>query len=242
MQSKDIPQSELKTRVARFAIDDLVDAGYIHSNMKIGLGTGSTAMPAVTRLAELIKEGKLKGIRAVATSFQTTIACEDLGIPVFSMNSREISGVLDLAIDGADEISPEKNLIKGGGAALLLEKIVAYNAFRFVIIADESKVVSGLGSGFALPVEIVAEARVSVITALEKLGAAAVLRQAVRKAGPVITDNGNLIVDCTWKTFIDPKEMENSVNAIVGVVENGFFTKNIPIVYIAHSDGQIEKK
>lgn len=242
MMNKTLSQSEQKNLVARFAIDDLVSLGYIRSNMKIGLGTGSTAMPAVQRIAELIKEGTLSGVRAVATSFQTTIECEKLGIPVFSMNAKEIGGELDLAIDGADEISPCKHLIKGGGAALLLEKIVAYNAQKFVIIADESKAVSALGSAFPLPIEIIAEARVSVSKALAELGATVTLRQGVRKAGPVITDNGNLIVDCLWQKSVDPATLEIAINSIVGVVENGFFTKNIPTVYIGHADGSVEKK
>jgi ribose 5-phosphate isomerase A len=248
MKSNPISQSEQKKLAAQFAIDDLVEKGLIFSGMKIGLGTGSTAMPAVTRLAEHIRAGRLSGIRAVATSFQTTIACEELGIPVFSMNAREIGGSLDLAIDGADEISPEKNLIKGGGAALLLEKIIAYNSKTFVIVADESKAVPSLGIRFPLPVEIIAEARVSAVAALSSLGATATLREGVRKAGPVITDNGNLIVDCLWpakkdgSSPIDPEEMERAIDDIVGVVENGFFTRNKPMVYIAHSDGSVEKR
>jgi len=248
MKNETVPQSEQKILAARSAIDDLVARGLIHSGMKIGLGTGSTAMPAVTRLSELIKDGTLSGIRAVSTSFQTTIACEDLGIPVFSMNSREIGGELDLAIDGADEITPDKSLIKGGGAALLLEKIVAYNAKAFVIVADESKAVPDLGTRFALPVEVIAEARVSVTAALAALGATVTLRQGVKKAGPVVTDNGNLILDCLWapdgsgKSPADPVKLESAINGIVGVVENGFFTRNVPTVYIAHADGTVERR
>jgi ribose 5-phosphate isomerase A len=248
MKNEPIPQSEQKKLAARHAIDDLVSRGLIRSGMKIGLGTGSTAMPAVTRLAELIKAGTLFGIRAVATSFQTTIACEELGIPVFSMNAREIGGYLDLAIDGADEISPEKHLIKGGGAALLLEKIVAYNSDAFVIVADESKTVASLGTNFALPVEVIAEARVSATVALAELGASVTLRQGVRKAGPVVTDNGNLILDCLWqadangRSPVNPAELEDAINSIVGIVENGFFTKNVPTVYVAHADGSVERR
>lgn len=242
MQNSALSQTDQKNLVARYAVDDLVKAGLIRSNMKIGLGTGSTAMPAVIRLAELIADGTLSNVRAVATSFQTTIACEDLGIPVYSMNSREIGGALDLAIDGADEISPGKHLIKGGGAALLLEKIVAYNAARFVIIADESKYVPDMGTRFSLPVEIIAEARTSASAALASLGAKVTLRQGLRKAGPVVTDNGNLIVDCLWEKPVDPVTMEKEINAIVGVVENGFFTANIPTVYIARADGTVSKR
>ncbi len=237
-----------KELVARYAVDDLVARGLLGAGMKLGLGTGSTAMPAVRRIAELMHGGTLAGIRAVATSFQTTIACEELGIPAFSMNAREIGGRLDLAIDGADEVSPEGYLIKGGGAALLLEKIVAYNAARFAIVADSSKAVGHLGTAFALPVEVIPEARVSVTAALARLGATATLREGVRKAGPVVTDNGNLILDCLWKAApdgsspIDPARMEDAIDGIVGVVENGFFTKNPPIVYVARADGTVETR
>lgn len=245
MPNETLSRDEQKVRAARYAIEDLYKRGLIRSGMKIGLGTGSTAMPAVARLAELIRDEGLSDIKAVATSFQTTIACENLGIPVFSMNSREIGGLLDLAIDGADEVSPAKHLIKGGGAALLLEKIVAYNATAFVIVADESKAVDDLGTGFPLPVEVIPEARVPVMAALAALGATAVLREGVRKAGPVITDNGNLILDCLWgKTggAVDPAELERKINLIVGVVDNGFFTAKIPTVYVAHADGSIERR
>ncbi len=238
---------EEKERAASFAVDDLIERGLIFSGMKIGLGTGSTAMPAIRRLAERIAEGAVSGIRAVATSFQTTIACENLGIPVFSMNSKEIGGKLDLAIDGADTISPEKHLIKGGRAALLLEKIIAYNAAVFVIVADSSKEAPHLGTAFPLPVEVVPEARVSAAKSLEALGAKPLLREGVRKAGPVVTDNGNLILDCLWQVTpdggspIDPAKMETEINLIPGVVENGFFTKNTPMVYIAAKDGGVQR-
>lgn len=248
MTNETLSAAAQKTLAARFAIDDLVARGELASGMKLGLGTGSTAMPAVARVAELVRDGTLSGIRAVATSFQTTIACEELGIPVFSLNSREISGSLDLAIDGADEITPDKRLIKGGGAALLLEKIVAYNATRFVVVADSSKDVRSIGAKFPLPVEVVAEARVSATRALEKLGAEVRLREGVRKAGPVVTDNGNLILDCLWKAGsagerpFDPDAMEALINAVAGVVENGLFTRNVPTVYVARADGTVERR
>ena len=241
MTENKLSQSEQKVLAARTAIDTLINEKLIFSGMKIGLGTGSTAMPAVQRLAERIKDGTLADIKAVATSFQTTIACEDLQIPVFSMNSKQIGGSLDLAIDGADEVSSEKNLIKGGGAALLLEKIVAYNAKQFVIVADSSKAVPSIGTKFPLPVEIIPEARVAVIREIEKLGASCTLRQGVKKAGPVITDNGNLILDILWQTPPDSVEMEKALNRITGVVENGFFTQNKPIVFVAQPDGSVKR-
>lgn len=237
-----INQNEQKVLAAVTAIDTLIKEGKIFSGIKIGLGTGSTAMPAVKRLSERIKDGTLKDVKSVATSFQTTVACQELGIPVYSMNDMTIGGSLDLAIDGADEVGPGNSLIKGGGAALLREKIIAYNSKEFVIVADESKVVESHGTKFALPVEIIAEARVSIIRELEKLGAECILRQGVRKAGPVVTDNGNMILDCTWENPVNALEMEDKIDSITGVVECGFFTKNVPSVFVAHADGSVERR
>lgn len=236
----DMSQNEQKLLAARTAIETLVEKGLIFSGMKIGLGTGSTALPAVKRLSEYIADGTLKDIRAVVTSFQTENACADWGIPVYSFKDRCIQGQLDLAVDGADEIDVNNNLIKGGGAALLREKIVAYNASRFVVVADSSKAVPNLGTKFALPVEIIPEAYMPVKITLEKLGASVVLREGVRKCGPVITDNGNQIVDCLWKQPVDAEAFEDTINAITGVVETGFFTKNKPVAFIAKADGTVE--
>ena len=236
----EITQSEQKKLAAVTAIDTVVEKGLIFSGMKIGLGTGSTALPAVKRLSEYIAEGKLKDIKAVATSFQTENACADWGVPVYSFRDRVIDGQLDLAIDGADEIDGDCNCIKGGGAALLREKIVAYNAKKFVVVADSSKAVSTLGTKFALPIEIIPEAFIPVKKQLEKMGAKVVLREGVRKCGPVITDNGNQIVDCLWENPVDPVKFEDEINDITGVVETGFFTKNKPAAFIAKSDGTVE--
>lgn len=237
-----LSQSEEKLLVSKVAIDKLIEEGKIFSGMKIGLGTGSTAIPAVRRLAERIQDGTLKNISAVVTSFQTQNECQDLGIPVYSLNDRTIAGQLDLAIDGADEVDPENNVIKGGGAALLREKIVAYNAKVFVVVADSSKVVESLGTKFPLPVEIIAEARVPVTKAIEALGGKCTLREGVKKAGPVITDNGNQILDVLWEKPVDPVKMEEEINSIAGVVEVGFFTKNTPIVFACNSKGKVEER
>jgi ribose 5-phosphate isomerase A len=239
---KPLSQSEQKLLASETAVNTLVKREKIFSGMKIGLGTGSTALPAVFRIAEYIKDGRLTDIKAVVTSFQTANACQDLGISVYSLNDRSIGGKLDLAIDGADEVDLCCNLIKGGGAALLREKIVAYNAVSFVIVADETKSVKTMGTGFALPVEIIAEARIPVIVQLEKLGATCTLREGLRKCGPVITDNGNQIIDCSWKAPVDPAAMEDVIDGIAGVVENGFFTKNKPVVFIAKADGSVEER
>ena len=237
-----LSQNEQKLLVANTAIDTLIEKGMIFSGMKIGLGTGSTAMPAVKRLAEHINNGDLKDIKAVVTSFQTQNACQDYGIPVFSMSDRAIEGELDLAIDGADEIDPDCNLIKGGGAAHVREKLVEYNSKVFVVIADSSKSVPSIGTKFPVPVEIIPEARMAVTNALNKMGAKAVLREGVRKCGPVITDNGNQILDCTWEKPINVPEMETKINSLVGVVETGLFTQKKPIVFISKEDGSVETR
>ena len=235
-------QSEQKVLVANTAIDTLIKEGKIFSGMKIGLGTGSTAMPAVKRLAEHINSGELKDIKAVVTSFQTQNACQDYGIPVYSLNDRIINGELDLAIDGADEVDPQCNCIKGGGAAHVREKLVEYNSKIFVVISDSSKSVETIGTKFPVPVEIIGEARIPVTNALNKMGAKCVLREGVKKCGPVITDNGNQILDCTWESPINVPEMEDKINGIAGVVECGLFTKNKPIVFIAKEDGSVERR
>ena len=141
---KQFKAAEQKKIVGEYAIDTLIERGLIFNGMKIGLGTGSTAIQAVYRLAKHIADCKLTSVQAAVTSFQTRIACEQLGIPVYSLNSPYIAGSLDLTIDGADEIDNENRLIKGGGAAMLREKIAAYNSRLFVIIADESKLVPHL--------------------------------------------------------------------------------------------------
>ena len=235
-------QNEQKVLVANTAVDKLIEEGKIFDGMKIGLGTGSTAMPAVKRLAEHIQNGTVKDVKAVVTSFQTAVACQELGIPVYTLNDKIIGGQLDLAIDGADEVDDDCNCIKGGGAAHLREKLVEYNSKIFVVIGDSSKAVKTIGTQFRVPVEIIGDARVPVTQALNKLGADCVLREGVKKAGPVITDNGNMILDCHWESPINVAEMEDKINQIVGVVENGLFSKNKPIVFIAQDDGTVDIK
>jgi ribose 5-phosphate isomerase A len=231
-------QQEMKALVGRTAVERLVKNG-----MKLGLGTGSTAIPAVAHIGKLLQEGKLSGIKAVSTSFQTTIECEKWGIPLYTLNSKEIDGELDLTIDGADEVDPKKYCIKGGGGALLLEKIIAYASKAYCIVIDESKLVENLALKFPLPIEVIPAARISVTKTLSEMGVEGVevkLREAVRKAGPVITDNGNILLDILFKEKIDPAGFEFALNSIPGVVENGFFTRLLPTVFIGHKDGSIE--
>jgi len=226
---------KMKQAAGKAAVDSLVKSG-----MKLGLGTGSTAIHAIRRVGELLSQGVLSDIYAFTTSFQSEIECEKLKIPFFPLNSRELAGKLDLTIDGADEVDPQSYLIKGGGGAMLIEKLAAYASAAYAITVDESKVVGSLGTGFPVPVEVIPEARVSASMALEAMGAAVTLREALRKAGPVITEHGNLILDIRFAKPVDPVAMEREINYIPGVVENGFFTRNRPVVYIAHLDGNIE--
>jgi ribose 5-phosphate isomerase A len=226
-----------KEAAGRAAVDALVKSG-----MRLGLGTGSTAIHAIRRVGELLQCGALADIRAFATSFQAAIECEKLGIPVFPLNSPELSGSLDLTIDGADEVDPQNRLIKGGGGALLIEKLAAYNSAAYAITVDESKIVYTLGTAFPIPIEVVPEARVTAGGALKKLGADVTLREAVKKAGPVITEHGNLILDIRFASPVDPAEMEREINQIPGVVENGLFTRIRPMVFIAYSGGTVKER
>jgi len=227
----------MKEAAGKAAVDTMVKSG-----MKLGLGTGSTAIHAVRRVGELLSLGVLRDICAFATSFQTEMECEKLKIPVYSLNSRQLSDGLDLTIDGADEVDPHNQLIKGGGGALLIEKLTAYSSESFAIVIDESKLKDHLGTNFPIPVEVIPEARVQTIKTLEKLGATVIIREALRKAGPVITEHGNIILDIRFETPVDPIAMEIELNRIPGVVENGIFTGKPPVVYYARSDGTVESR
>lgn len=227
-------------------------AGYLAAEhclrpgMKVGMGTGSTAIHTAIRTVQLIAEGRLDGIKIVATSFQTQVYLEDQGVRVYSMNDREIGGRLDVTIDGADEVDPEFRLIKGGGAAQLREKIAAYNSTDFYVVADSSKLVEKLGQGFPVPVEVVPEARASVIARLAALGLAAELRMAKRKAGPVVTDNGGLVLDIHFPGGIEAAtgksiaEFESILDAIPGATANGIFTRPVAGVFVGREDGRAE--
>jgi ribose 5-phosphate isomerase A len=224
-----------KEAAAKAAVDALVKSG-----MKLGLGTGSTAIHAIKRIGSLMEQGVLRDISAFATSFQAEIECEKLGIPIYPLNSRELSSGLDLTIDGADEVDPHNRLIKGGGGALLIEKIAAYASSLYAIVVDESKLAERLGMQFPVPLEVIPEARVQTARTLEKIGASVMLREALRKAGPVITEHGNLLLDIRFSSPVDPAAMEIELNQIPGVVENGFFTRKQPAVFIARLDGTVD--
>jgi ribose 5-phosphate isomerase A len=212
---------------------------YVTSTMKVGMGTGSTAVWAIRRIGERLAAGEISDVIGVATSSQSELECHELGIPLRSMNDPEISGKLDVTIDGADEVDPRRRLIKGGGGALLIEKVVAYNSARMVVVADQSKLADHLGTGYPVPLEVLPLARVPVLEALKRLGARPQVRLAERKMGAVITDNGNIIVDVTFPEPIDPAAMEDELSRIPGVLGNGLFTRIDPVVLVGREDGTV---
>jgi len=193
-------------------------AGLVEDGMVIGLGTGSTVLYAIESLSGRIRDGL--SVSGVPTSFQTAMRAREYGIPLTTLDDNP---VLDLAIDGADQIDPRFRLIKGRGAALTREKCVAAAAFRFIVVVDEAKMVPALHG--TVPVEAIPFAVTTVMAQLRGLGCRPFIREAVRKDGPVITDNGNFIIDCHFEEIPDPEGLEAGIAAIPGVVESGLFTR-----------------
>ncbi|NMB79131.1 MAG: ribose 5-phosphate isomerase A [Methanomicrobiales archaeon] len=198
-------------RAAGYKAADLIKDG-----MVVGLGTGSTVYYMIERLGERVKEGL--HVRGIPTSFQTAMRARDSGIPITTLDD---DPVIDIAIDGADEVDPGLRLIKGRGAAHLREKCVAAAAKQFVVVVDEQKVVKKLGA--QVPVEVLPFAVTPVLKDLERLGCKPVIREAVKKDGPVVTDNGNFVVDCQFKEIKNPEKLEAAIAAIPGVMESGLF-------------------
>ena len=215
-------QDELKAAVADAAIEEI--KSQLEKDTILGIGTGSTANLFIDRLEPL--RHLFKG--AVASSEASAQRLEKLGIEVFELNS---VGTVPFYIDGADEVNANLHMIKGGGAALTREKIVAACAKRFICIADGSKYVPTLGN-FPLPVEVIPMARSYVARELVALGADPVYRQGV------VTDNGNQIIDCYEFIIEDPVTMEARINAIVGVVTNGLFAaRGADVLLLGKEDG-----
>jgi len=206
-------QQDSWKRLAGEAAVELVESG-----MVVGIGTGSTAAYMIQALARHIQAG-LHIIGAVPTSEATEQLASSLGIPLTDLNAHP---ELDLAIDGTDEIDGHLNLIKGGGGALLREKIVASASHRFIVIADVTKQVMQLGLRAVLPVETIPFAVTPVSRRLQALGASVQIRQ--RSNQVFITDNGNMILDCSFPNGIaDPADLQARIRRIVGVVETGLF-------------------
>lgn len=208
-------QTQMKQAVASAAVDQIKDG------MVLGLGSGSTAALMIEGLGAKLASGELKDIVGVTTSFQGEVLAAQLGIPLRSLNAVDR---IDLAIDGADEVDPSFQLIKGGGACHVQEKLVACRADRFVVVVDSTKLVNRLNLGFLLPVEVLPGAWRQIQGQLQGMGGQADLRMAQRKAGPVVTDQGNLVLDVKFSDGIaDPVGLEREINNLPGVLENGLF-------------------
>ena len=205
----------MKKAVAEAAVNEVT------SNMIVGLGSGSTAAIMIKTLADKIKADELKNIRGVPTSFQSEVLALELGIPLIDLVS--VSHI-DIAIDGADEVNPDYQLIKGGGACHVREKLVASKANKLIIVVDQTKLVSNLNEVFPLPIEVLPSAWKQVKDVIEEMDGNCKLRMAEKKAGPVVTDEGNLVLDVLFKGGIkNPKQIEMQINNIPGVLENGLF-------------------
>jgi ribose 5-phosphate isomerase A len=212
-------------------------AGMVEDGMVIGLGTGSTTLYAMERLSRLIEDGLC--IQGVPTSFQTEMRARQLRIPLTTLDTYP---ELDLAIDGADKVDPLLRLIKGRGAAMTREKCVAAAAGSLVIVVDESKCVTTLSG--PVPLEVIPFALHPVILGIRAIGGIPELRNGIRKDGPVITDNGNFIIDCSFGEIPDPERLEGLLSLMPGVLSCGLFCEFVEktTVVVGGDDGCRELK
>ena len=219
---------DVAKRAAAYAAADLVQDG-----MTIGLGSGSTFLFVLDRLAERMRDEGLQ-LRGVPTSAQTAAAAERAGVPLATLDEVER---LDLAIDGADEVDPEHNLIKGGGAAHTRERLVAATADELVVIVGENKLVAVLGEQFRLPVEVMPFGWTHARRRVEATGCTTELRR--RGDEPLVTDNGNWILDCSYGGITEPAALADVLDATVGVVDHGLFVGMAGRVVVADDQGRV---
>lgn len=206
---------------------------FVQPGMVVGLGTGSTATFAVQRLGELLREGELRDIVGIPSSREIEALARSLGIPLTTLEEHP---EIDLTIDGADEVDPKMNLIKGGGGALLHEKIVAQASRREMIIVDDSKPSPALGTRHSLPVEVVTFGWGSQAKFLESLGATVTVRRSADGI-PFITDSGNMILDCAFGPIAQPAELAARLKARTGIVDHGLFIGLATDLIIAGANG-----
>ena len=223
-------REEAKKRVASEAVKHLQD------NFIVGLGSGSTAAYVIQQIGEKIRLEDLR-ILGVPTSHQAMMLAVHFSVPLTTLNEHP---QLDLAIDGADQIDRDFNLIKGGGGALTREKIVASAARQFVIVADETKRVEKLGTNHTIPIEVLPFALPTVMVKLRELKGKPVLREGAGKVGPLVTDNGNFVVDVDFGPVDDVKELDLQLKLISGVIETGLFVGMVDVVYLGKPD-DVEK-
>ena len=217
------PQQLLKAAVGRNA------AARVASGSVVGLGTGSTAAFAIEHLGNRLRSGEVTDVRGVATSFDAAALARRHGIPLTTLDD---APRIHVAIDGADEVDPDLALIKGGGAAHTQEKIVDALADLFIVIVDDKKLVRQLGSTFAVPVEVLPMAVAPVSRSIENLGGRPQLRMGARKIGPLITDQGNMLLDVSFDAIDDAAQLERALNNIPGAVENGLFVGLADLVLV----------
>ena len=208
-------------------------ASFVKDGDIVGLGTGSTVAYTIKELGRRVREENLK-IKGVVTSYQSESIAIDAGVPLTTLTE---SPKLTIAIDGADQFDKNLIAIKGGGAAHTREKIVSMSADRFVIVTDPGKKADVLS--VVVPIEVMPFGKELVVSSLKKLGGAPVLRAAAKKDGPVITDNGNFVIDCDFGKIEKPEELAKQLSQIPGVVEHGIFM-NCNMVIIGKTDGSIE--
>jgi len=221
------PEKELVEKAKKNAALEAVK--HVKDNSLIGLGSGSTAAYAIEEIGNRIKRENLR-VFVVPTSYQALMLAIEHGIPITTLEEHP---VLDLTIDGADQIDNETNLIKGMGGALTREKVVASASKKLVIVADESKKVEVLGeNNHPVPLEVLPFAVSPLKLKIEKIGGKPAIREGVKKVGPVITDNGNLILDVNFGLIHKPAELEHELKSLPGVVETGLFIKMADIIYL----------
>jgi len=221
------PRAKLKQEAAESAVQ------FVHSGMVVGLGTGSTAIFATRRIGALLRSGELKDITAFATSKATQDEAQQLGVP---MMDDSLPLAIDLTIDGADEVDPQFNLIKGGGGALFREKIVAQASAREIIVVDDSKLSDRLGTHFALPVEVSPFGWQSQLRFLESLGARCIIRMH-KDGAQFVTDSGNMILDCNFGPIADVNALAAKLGARAGIIEHGLFLSIASDVIVAAESG-----
>jgi ribose 5-phosphate isomerase A len=220
-----LEKEELKKLAGEKAVE------HIEDGMIVGLGTGSTVEYTLRKLGTLVRDGlKIKGI---PTSIHTQRIAKGEQIPLITL---EENPVIDVTIDGADEVDSNMNLIKGGGGALLREKVIAFNSKKVIIVIDDSKVVKALGIDIPLPVEVVKFGWTSTKKTLENFGCNVVLRKIMGEE-PFITDNSNYILDCEFERIAEPEQFEVDLNNIPGVVENGLFIGLVDEVIVGGKQG-----
>jgi ribose 5-phosphate isomerase A len=208
-------------------------AALVEDGMRLGLGSGSTFLLVLDRLAERVRSEGLR-ISGVPTSRGTADAAQQLGIPLLSLVEIDL---LDLAIDGADAVDPQKNLIKGGGGAHVREKIVAAAAKELVVVVDEAKLVDVLGRTFPLPVEVLQFGWRQAERAIAATGCKTQLRQN-KDGEPFISDNGNYVLDCKYEAIDDPAWLHDHLNALPGVLDNGLFVGMAGRVVVGDAQGR----